>query len=114
MTEDRTTPFELCVNDGGAGATERGGDQAMLWYDGETEENEPGRPVPGNFTPPQEDEYCGIEEDPTSKRGRVPALARGNNQVYDANPASPAPPASASARVRKAAAKSLVRMGNLL
>ena len=101
------TPFELWVNDGGSGADERIGDQAMLWYAGETGGNEPDQFTPGNFVG-TEDEYCGIEEDPTSKADRVPALARGNFQVYDANPNSPTPPSnSMSASARTVASKSL-------
>ena len=76
------TPFELYIVDGGNGANERGADQALVWYGAETEENEPDNQVIGNFTPPQEDEFCGIEEDPSSKR-EVPVLARGNYQVRD-------------------------------
>ncbi|HEX2085690.1 MAG TPA: hypothetical protein VHF89_08415 [Solirubrobacteraceae bacterium] len=75
-------PFELFAIDGGSGAAERGTDQTIVWYGDETEENEPDQQAPGNFTPPTEDEFCGIEEDPNSKREA--ALARGNNQVYDA------------------------------
>jgi hypothetical protein len=79
------TPFELYIVDGGSGENERGGDQGLVWFGPETEENEPDDMFVGNFTPPEEDEFCGIEEDPTSKR-QIPALARGNYQVYDANP----------------------------
>ncbi len=74
--------FELFAIDGGAGSEERGTDQTIVWHGAETEENEPDQQVPGNFTPPQEDEFCGIEEDPNSKRQG--ALARGNNQIHDA------------------------------
>ena len=74
--------FELFAIDGGEGQTERGADQTIVWFGDETEENEPDQQVIGNFTPPQEDEYCGIEEDPNSKREA--ALARGNNQIHDA------------------------------
>jgi hypothetical protein len=81
--DDGPVPFELYVVDGGSGIAEREGDQGLLWYGPETEENEPDNQKPGGFTPPQEDELCGIEEDPSSKRP-VPALARGNYQVYDA------------------------------
>jgi hypothetical protein len=81
--EDREgTPFELFVVDGGSGDAERGSDQSIIWYGPETDENDPDQQVIGNFTPPQEDEFCGIEEDPNSKR--TVAVARGNNQVYDA------------------------------
>ena len=81
--EDGPVPFELYIVDGGSGAAERAGDQGLVWYGPETEENEPDQLVPGNFTPPEEDEFCGIEEDPSSKR-QIPALARGNYQVHDA------------------------------
>lgn len=74
--------FELFAIDGGSGTEERGTDQTIVWYGDETEENDPDQQVVGNFTPPQEDEFCGIEEDPNSKREA--ALARGNNQIYDA------------------------------
>ena len=76
------SPFELFALDGGSGTEERGTDQTIVWYGSETEENDPDQQVIGNFTPPQEDEFCGIEEDPNSKR--TVALARGNNQIYDA------------------------------
>jgi hypothetical protein len=75
-------PFELFAIDGGSGQDERGTDQTIVWYGDETEENDPDQREVGNFTPPDEDEFCGIEEDPNSKREA--ALARGNNQVYDA------------------------------
>jgi hypothetical protein len=75
-------PFELFVVDGGSGDLERGSDQSILWYGPETGDNSPDQQVVGNFTPPQEDEFCGIEEDPNSKR--TVTVARGNNQVYDA------------------------------
>ena len=83
QARDDNAPFELYVVDGGAGPEERLGDQGLVWHGPETEENEPDNQVIGNFTPPQEDELCGIEEDPSSKR-TIPALARGNYQVYDA------------------------------
>ena len=76
------TPFELYIVDGGDGANERGGDQGLVWYGPETDENEPDD-VPGDYAPP-EDEFCGIEEDPKSKRG-IPVLSRGNYQVHDAS-----------------------------
>ena len=76
-------PFELFVQDGGVPGDEgAGGDQAFVWYGPETEENDPDQQIIGNFTPPQEDEYCGIEEDPSSKR-EIPAVARGNYKVND-------------------------------
>jgi hypothetical protein len=93
-------PFELYVNDGGSATSERGADQMLVWYGPETEDNEPDQQVPGQFTPPQEDEYCGIEEDPASKR-EIPLVARGNTQVYDANPSS-----SSSARGAKSTSTS--------
>ena len=68
---------------------ERGGDQTLVWYGAETEDNDPDQQVVGQFTPPQEDEFCGIEEDPSSKRA-IPVVARGNNQVYDASEANAA------------------------
>ena len=75
-------PFKLFVVDGGSGQAERGTDQMIVWYGAETDENDPDQQVPGNFTPPQEDEFCGIEEDPNSTR--TVTVARGNTQVYDA------------------------------
>ncbi len=97
QTEDNY--FELYVVDGGSGETERSGDQAMFWFAGETEENEPDQMAPGNFTPPTEDEFCGIEEDPKNEM----ALARGNYQVRDANPAAPMQRSSASKSLRLSA-----------
>lgn len=77
-------PFELYVVDGGSGANERGADQILVWYGPETEDNEPDQQTPGNMpTGLPEDEFCGIEEDPSSKRA-IPVQARGNTQVYDA------------------------------
>ena len=76
------TPFELFVQDNGQGSA-ADDDLGMVWYGDETEENEPDQQVPGQFTPPQEDEFCGIEEDPSSK-GDLPRLGRGNYQVHDA------------------------------
>lgn len=83
-------PFELYVVDGGSGETERGADQILVWYGPETEDNESDEQTPVNMpTGPPEDEFCGIEEDPSSKRA-IPVQARGNTQVHDANPAAPA------------------------
>lgn len=77
------TPFELYIVDGSAEGEEgRGNDQVLLWYGAETGQNEPDQQVPGNFTPPEE-EYCGIEEDPSSKYDSVPVAARGNYKVND-------------------------------
>ena len=73
--------FELFAIDGGSGTDERGADQTIVWHGSETEENEPDQFTPP-FTGGTEEEYCGIEEDPTSKREA--ALARGNNQIHDA------------------------------
>lgn len=81
--EGGPVPFELWVNDGGSGQNERSGDQGLVWYGPETEDNDPDQQAPGNFTPPQEDELCGIEEDPLSKRPNA-ALMRGNYQVHNA------------------------------
>jgi hypothetical protein len=94
------TPFELYVTDGGAGAAERGGDQTLVWYGAETEENEPDQEFPP-FTGGTEEEYCGIEEDPSSKR-EIPVVARGNNQVYDASEAN-----AAKASTRSTSAKTV-------
>lgn len=80
--EDGPTPFELFVQDNGEGGA-AADDEGLVWYGPETEENGPDQQVVGNFTPPQEDELCGIEEDPSSKRA-IPALSRGNYQVHDA------------------------------
>lgn len=81
--EGEGTPFELFIEDGGTEGDEgSGGDMALVWYGSETSENEPDNQVIGNFTPPQEDEYCGIEEDPSSKRD-IPVAARGNYKVND-------------------------------
>ena len=93
--DEEGTPFELYIVDGGDGDAERGGDQALVWYGAETEENEPDNQVIGTFTPPQEDEFCGIEEDPSSKR-EIPVLARGNYQVHDFTGASSARQARSS------------------
>jgi len=84
-TEEDKVPFEAYIVDGGAGANERGADQGMVWYGEETEENEPDQQVVGQFTPPQEDSFCGIEEDPKNEV----ALARGNYQVYDGTAGEP-------------------------
>jgi len=92
--EDGPVPFELYVVDGGSGAAERNADQALVWYGAETEDNQSDDQTPGK-TPIPEPEYCGIEDDPSSKRP-IPALARGNYQVYDATP-GPAPSAAAPA-----------------
>ena len=73
-------PFELFVQDNGEGALDDD-DLGMIWYGEETTTNGPDQL--GQFTPPNEDEFCGIEEDPSSK-GDLPALGRGNYQVYDA------------------------------
>ena len=86
-TEDDPVPFEAYVVDGGAGTNERGADQGMVWYGDETEDNEPDQQAPGGFTPPEEDSYCGIEEDPKNEV----ALARGNYQVYDGTAGEPEP-----------------------
>jgi hypothetical protein len=92
-------PFELYVVDGGSGEMERGADQILLWHGEETSQNEPDEEFPENMpTGPPEDEFCGIEEDPTSKYDSVPVQARGNTQVYDANPAAPAAAAPASSK----------------
>jgi hypothetical protein len=82
--EPRPQPFELYVTDGGKGVDERGMDVTMVWYGEEIERNDADQNDPIH-TPP-ETEYCGIEEFPEER----PALARGNNQVYDAHPGSPA------------------------
>jgi hypothetical protein len=103
VKNDPETPFELYATDGGSGAAERGGDETLVWYGAETEDNEPDQQVVGQFTPPQEDEFCGIEEDPSSKR-EIPVLARGNNQVYDASAAAAA---KASAGTRSASTKTV-------
>jgi hypothetical protein len=81
-SRDDGTPFELFATDDSVNPASSDSDQTIVWYGDETEENDPDQQVVGNFTPPQEDEFCGIEEDPNSKR--TVALARGNNQVYDA------------------------------
>lgn len=94
------TPFELYVTDGGSGETERGGDQTLVWYGDETGSNGPDQL--GMFDPPER-EYCGIEEDPSSKRA-IPVVARGNNQVYDASAANAAKSSSTS---KSATTKSL-------
>ena len=87
--EEEGTPFELYIVDGGQTSEGKGEDQALVWYGPETEENDPDNQVVGNFTPPQEDEFCGIEEDPSSKR-QIPVAARGNYKVNDTNPNAPA------------------------
>jgi hypothetical protein len=90
VKNDPETPFELYVVDGGSGEMERGADQILVWYGAETEENEPDEEFPENMpTGPPEDEFCGIEEDPSSKRA-IPVQARGNTQVYDASAANAA------------------------
>ncbi len=76
-------PFELWVLDGGAGAAERTNDMGLVWYGPETGQNEPDQQAPGNYSRPRKDEYCGIEEDPTSRRPNA-VLMRGNYQVHDA------------------------------
>lgn len=85
--EDGPVPFELYIVDGGAGTNERNADQGMVWHGEETEENEPDQQVIGQFTPPQEDSFCGIEEDPKNEV----SLARGNYQVYDGTATEPTP-----------------------
>jgi hypothetical protein len=80
--EGEGTPFELYIEDGSTGNEGAGGDMALVWYGSETSENEPDNQFVGNFTPPQEDEFCGIEEDPSSKRD-IPVAARGNYKVND-------------------------------
>ena len=75
-------PFELFATDDSANPASSDTDQTIVWYGDETEENDPDQQVVGNFTPPTEDEFCGIEEAPNSKREA--SLARGNNQIYDA------------------------------
>lgn len=80
--EEEGTPFELYIEDGGQTSEGKGADSALVWYGAETEENEPDNQVIGNFTPPQEDSLCGIEEDPRSKR-EIPVAARGNYKVND-------------------------------
>ena len=83
------TPFELYIEDGGQTSEGKGADSALVWYGAETEENDPDQQVVGNFTPPQEDSLCGIEEDPRSKR-QIPVAARGNYKVNDASAPSSA------------------------
>lgn len=93
--------FELYVVDGGSGEAERSGDQAMVWFGAEeTEQNEPDQMVVGNFTPLQEDELCGIEEDPKNEVG----IAGGNYQVRDYTA-----PSSMSARQSKSTSLTALR-----
>ncbi|HEX8119834.1 MAG TPA: hypothetical protein VF549_01080 [Solirubrobacteraceae bacterium] len=90
VKNDPETPFELYVVDGGSGAEERGADQILVWYGDETNSNHSDQQVPANMpTGLPEDEFCGIEEDPSSKR-QIPVQARGNTQVYDASGAAAA------------------------
>ncbi|CAA9507328.1 MAG: hypothetical protein AVDCRST_MAG85-2120 [uncultured Solirubrobacteraceae bacterium] len=97
--EGEGTPFELYIVDGSAeGEQGRGGDQAFVWYGAETETNEPDQKVPGQYTPPFEDSYCGIEEDPADGERQIPVVARGNYKVNDTNPSSPSSRKSRSTR----------------
>jgi hypothetical protein len=108
VKNDPDTPFELYVVDGGSGDTERGADQILVWYGEETEDNESDEEFPANMpTGPPEDEFCGIEEDPSSKRA-IPVQARGNTQVYDASAAAEAK-ASTGARSSKTVSLTTLR-----
>ncbi len=100
---DPDNRFELYVTDGGTGQDERGTDVTMLWFGPEQSENEPDQIQNDPNNPVFEDSYCGIEEDPEQR----PALARGNNQVYDSDPMDPAPSSGSQAPVSTRTAKAV-------